>query len=183
MRGLVTAILVWAGLVAGGCSSLSSDAQGPYGAPDEAWLLLARGEAAAPEAALGELRGHWRKRLCDTERQAESALARKVQAEIETVWAEIRLHKVGKELPALTKRLRNRMVNGVMAESRLIGRVRAESGRFEAYQGVRLSGRFAACLRETCEGRECARPPVKDSVPACGKLTPAPEPLYFLEGA
>ncbi|WP_143512656.1 hypothetical protein [Vreelandella utahensis] len=182
MTSVRTATLVLVCLLASGCSSLAWDSHGAFGAPDEAWLLLARGESGESEAGFGEVEDHWRQRLCETEREAEGRLAHQVREEVETAWAKARLDQGGKELPALTDSTRDRMVAGIMAEARLVGRVRPESGRFESFYGVRVSGRLAACLRETRSGGECARPPVMEPVSACGDLTPAPEPLYFLEG-
>ncbi|WP_192497392.1 hypothetical protein [Halospina sp. K52047b] len=169
-------------LLAAGCSSLPW-MDTPFGAPEEAWLLLARGELDEPTAEFGEVEDYWRQRLCETEQQARSRLEHRVRAELETAWAEARLAGGGNALPALTQGKREQMVSQVMAEARLLGRVRPESGRFESFHGVRLSGRLAQCLSETAGAKGCARPPVMEPVSACGDLTPAPEPLYFLEGA
>lgn len=156
---------------------------GPFGDPEAAELLLARGEAGDLEADFGEVQDYWRQRLCDTEQAAEAELRRRATERIEAAWALARLGEGGKELPALTETIRDRMVRETMTQARLLGRVRPRSGQFESFYGVRLSGRFAACLRETRSGSECARPPVMEPVPSCRNLTPAPEPLYFLEGA
>ena len=175
-----TLVLVW--LLASGCSSLAWESHGAFGALDEAWLLLARGESGDSEAGFGEVEDYWRQRLCGTEQQAEAELRHRVREEVEAAWATARLDQGGKELPALTDRARDRMVAGIMAQARLVGRVRPESGRFESFYGVRVSGRLASCLSDTRSGGACARPPVMEPVSACGNLLPAPEPLYFLEG-
>ena len=168
---------------AAGCAWMPGvSGYGPFGDPEAAELLLARGEAGDVEAEFGQVEDYWRQRLCETEREAEQRLGHQVREEVETAWATARLDQGGKELPALTDRARDRMVAGIMAQARLVGRVRPESGRFESFYGVRVSGRLDACLRETGSGGACARPPVMEPVSACGNLTPAPEPLYFLEG-
>ncbi|MFO7787543.1 MAG: hypothetical protein R6W87_07185 [Halospina sp.] len=181
MTRVRTAILALACLLASGCSSPVWDFHGPFGAPEDAWLLLARGASGESEAGFGEVEDYWRQRLCETEREAEQRLGQQVREEVETAWAKARLDDGGKELPALTDSARDRMVAGIMAEARLVGRARPESGRFESFYGVRVSGRLAECLRDTRSDGECARPPVMEPVSACGNLTPAPEPLYFLE--
>lgn len=156
---------------------------GPFGDPEAAQLLLARGEAGDLEAGFGEVQDYWRQRLCETEQAAKAGLRRQVAEEVEAAWALARLGEGGKELPALTDARRSRILGEVMDEARLVGRSRPRSGQFESFYGVRLSGDFPACLEATGSGRECARPPVMAPVASCNNLTPAPEPLYFLEGA
>ncbi len=169
---------------AAGCAWIPGLAgYGAFGDPEKAELLLARGEAGNAEAGFGEVQDYWRQRLCETEKAAEQGLRRQVGETVEVAWARARLTRSGKKLPALTATVRGRILEEVMAQARLVGRVRPRSGQFESFYGVRLSGDFSACLAATRSGSTCARPPVMEPVSSCGNLRPAPEPLYFLEGA